>query len=218
MEPTRTPEPIPADYNVSVSGPPSNEFIKFAQWDDNRVKLSTWVAGYIVAHGLDYPARLVEMDPEGYKDALPHADIDVVFEADPAWAQPYVDAGVIVLLGPLSSASPDTVVAVNSRVWQEAPEVGKFLEQYAWDGDVLTAETSKIRGGRVAIGANVIGLTIFKKMEDLWTPWLGPSEVEAVWVELSARTTGLCREWEIRLGDAFRVRYCKDDPSLVSGD
>jgi len=62
IQPTHTPVPIPADYDREASGPPRDELIKFAQWDDNRVKLSNWVAGYIVAHGLDYPVRIVDTE------------------------------------------------------------------------------------------------------------------------------------------------------------
>ena len=146
VDPTHTPVPIPDDYNRSTEGPPREELIKFAQWDENRVKLGNWVAGYIVAHGLDHPVRVIETNPEDYKDALQHSDIDIVMEADPAWAKPYADAGVLVLLGPLSSASPDTVVAVNASIWTRAPKVGQFLERYEWDGEQLSSESSKDQG------------------------------------------------------------------------
>ena len=85
---------------------PKHELVKLAQWDDNRIKLSNFIAGYIIAHGLNYPTRLIDLEPEGYKDALPHNDVDIVLEADPEWAKPYADAGIIVVLKPLSSASP----------------------------------------------------------------------------------------------------------------
>ena len=92
IEPTRTPVPLPADYSRSTSGVPVHELVKLAQWDEKRLKLSNFIAGYIIAHGLDYPTRVIDMEPEGYKDALPHNDVDIVLEADPAWAKPYVDA------------------------------------------------------------------------------------------------------------------------------
>ena len=132
IEPTRTPVPLPADYSRSTSGVPIHELVKLAQWDENRLKLSNFIAGYIIAHGLNHPARIIDMDPEGYKDALPNNDVDIVLEADPEWAKPYADAGIIVVLKPLSTASPDTVVAVNASLWKRAPEVGRFLERYEW--------------------------------------------------------------------------------------
>ena len=143
--------PIPADYNRSTQGPPRDELIKFAQWDENRVKLGNWVAGFIVAHGLDHPVRVIEMNPDDYKEGLPHSDVDIVMEVDPVWAKPYVDAGVLILLGPLSDASQDTVVAVNASIWRRAPKVGQFLERYEWNGEQLTTESTKIRGGRIAV-------------------------------------------------------------------
>ena len=213
VSPTRTPVPIPDDYDVFRNGPPSHELIKFAHWDDNRVKLSNWVAGYIVAHGLDHPVRLIETEPEGYKDGLVHADIDIVMEADPAWAQPYVDAGVLVILGALSTASPDTVVVVNASVWQRAPAVGKFLEEYAWDGDVLTAEAGKIKGGRIAIRENVIGLSYLKQSEAVWTAWVDATTTESTKLAIAEGKVSLCREFNIWGG---HLTVCKDDPTNVS--
>ena len=86
--------------------------------------MGNWVSGYLVAHGLDHPVRIIEMNPDDYKEGLPHADIDIVFEADPEWAKDYANAGVIVVLGPLSDVSPDTVVAVDASIWQRAPTSG----------------------------------------------------------------------------------------------
>jgi hypothetical protein len=215
IEPTRTPELVPADYDRSVDGPPNNEFVKFAQWEDNRIKLSNFVAGFIVAHGLDYPVRTIDMSPEDYKDALPNNDVDIVLEADAEWAQPYADAGVIVVLKALSSASPDTVVAVNASLWERAPEVGKFLEGYAWDGELLAAESMKIKGGRIAITENVVGLSLFKKQEDVWTEWVLPTVVKEVKAAIVDRKTGFCREFEVRSLGPYTLRVCKDDPSIT---
>ena len=100
---------------------------------------------------------------------------------------------------------------------ERAPDVIEFLRAYRPDADVIREEATKIRGGRIAITENVVGLGIFKNMEEMWTPWLSAAQAEAVRIEVGARTVGLCREWEIRLGDAFRIRYCKDDPRIVGG-
>ena len=214
IEPTRTPEPLPADYSRSTEGVPKHELVKLAQWDENRVKLSNFIAGYIIAHGLNYPTRLIDLEPEGYKDALPHNDVDIVLEADPEWAKPYADAGIIVVLKPLSSASPDTVVAVNASLWKRAPEVGKFLEQYEWDGELLTTESKKIKSGRIAITAAVVGHNVFKRNEEMWTEWVSPEAVETVRAAMEDGKIWFCRAFEVRVIGPYTMRVCKDDPSV----
>ena len=214
IEPTRTPVPLPADYSRSTSGVPVHELVKLAQWDENRLKLSNFIAGYIIAHGLNFPTRVIDMEPEGYKVALPHNDVDIVLEADPAWAKPYVDAGIIVVLKPLSSASPDTVVAVNASLWKRAPEVGRFLERYEWDGDLLTAESKKIKSGRIAVTAAVVGQNIFKRQEDLWTEWVSPEAAETVRAAIEDGKIWFCRAFEVRVIGPYTMRVCKDDPSV----
>ena len=214
IEPTRTPVPLPADYNRSTEGVPTHELVKLAQWDENRVKLSNFIAGYIIAHGLDYPTRLIDMDAEGYKDALPHNDVDIVLEADPEWAKPYADAGIIVVLKPLSSASPDTVVAVNASLWKRAPEVGQFLEGYEWDGELLIAESKKIKSGRIAVTAAVVGHNVFKRHEEMWTEWVSPEAVETVRAAMEDGKIWFCRAFEVRTVGPYVMRVCKDQPTV----
>ncbi len=215
--PTHTPVPLPEDYSLRTHGPPPVELIKFAQWDENRVKLGNWVAGYIIAHGLDYPVRVIEMEPEEYKDKLPHGEVDIVMEADPAWAQPYVDAGVIILLGPLSDASPDTVVAVNANVWSRAPRVGQLLEKYEWNGEQLTTESAKIRGGRIAVRENIIGLSFIEDNGPIWGAWVDSDTATRVETAVSDGKVGHCRQFEERRTASF-TRICIDDPSISITD
>ena len=214
IEPTRTPVPLPADYSRSTSGVPMHEFVKLAQWDENRLKLSNFIAGYIIAHGLNHPARIIDMDPEVYKDALPNNDVDIVLEADPEWAKPYADAGIIVVLKPLSTASPDTVVAVNASLWKRAPEVGRFLELYEWDGDLLTAESKKVKSGRIAVTAAVVGHNVFKRQEEVWTEWVPPEAAETVRAAIEDGKIWFCRGFEVRVIGPYTMRVCKDDPSV----
>lgn len=213
VPPTHTPVPIPADYNRSTDGPPSNELIKFSQWDENRVKLSNWVAGYVVAHGLDHPVRVITMNPEDYKDALPNGEIDIVMEADPAWAKPWADAGVIVLLGPLSDASGDTVIAVNASIWRRAPNVGQFMEKYEWSGAGLSEQAGKIRSGRVGVKENIVGLKIIEEQPQIWTPWVDATAIAGVNLAIAEGKPSHCREVEERQSTGSVVRVCIDDPS-----
>ena len=217
VDPTHTPVPLPDDYSLRTHGPPPVELIKFAQWDENRVKLGNWVAGYIIAHGLDHPVRVIEMEPEEYKDKLPHSEVDIVMEADPVWAQPYVDAGILILLGPLSDASPDTVVAVNTSIWTRAPRVGQFLEQYEWNGEQLTSESSKIRGGRIAVRENIIGLSYIEDNKPVWSQWVDDETATLVEAAVTDGKVGHCREFEERRTASF-TRICIDDPSISITD
>ena len=215
--PTHTPVPLPDDYSLRTHGPTPVELIKFAQWDENRVKLGNWVAGYIIAHGLDHPVRVIEMEPEEYKDKLPHGDVDIVMEADPAWAKPYVDAGIIILLGPLSDASPDTVVAVNASIWSRAPRVGQLLEKYEWNGEQLTSESSKIRGGRIAVRENIIGLSYIEDNKPVWSQWVDADTATLVETAVADGKVGHCRQFEERRTASF-TRICIDDPSISITD
>ena len=217
VDPTHTPVPLPEDYSLRTHGPPPVELIKFAQWDENRVKLGNWVAGYIIAHGLDHPVRVIEMEPEEYKDKLPHSDVDIVMEADPVWAKPYVDAGILILLGPLSDASPDTVVAVNASIWSRAPRVGQFLEQYEWNGEQLTTESAKIRGGRIAVRENIIGLSYIEDNKPVWSQWVDADTATLVETAVTEGKVGHCRQFEERRTASF-TRICIDDPSISITD
>lgn len=175
--------------------------------------MSNWVAGYVVAHGLDHPVRIIDTNPDDYKDALPHGEVDIVMEADPAWAKPWADAGVIVLLGSLSDASGDTVIAVNASVWQRAANVGQFMEKYEWSGAILSEEAGKIRGGRVGVKENVVGLKIIKEQPQLWTPWGDSTTAAGVNLAVEDGKTGHCRKVEERDGTGGPIRVCLDDPS-----
>ena len=217
VDPTHTPVPLPDDYSLRTHGPPPVELIKFAQWDENRVKLGNWVAGYIIAHGLDHPVRVIEMETEEYKDKLPHSDVDIVMEADPAWAKPYVDAGILILLGPLSDASPDTVVAVNASIWSRAPRVGQFLEQYEWNGEQLTNESKKITTGRIAVRENIIGLSYIEDNKPVWSQWVDDETATLVETAVSDGKVGHCRQFEERRTASF-TRICIDDPSISITD
>ena len=217
VDPTHTPVPLPDDYSLRTHGPPPVELIKFAQWDENRVKLGNWVAGYIIAHGLDHPVRVIEMEPEEYKDKLPHSDVDIVMEADPVWAKPYVDAGILILLGPLSDASPDTVVAVNASIWTRAPKVGQFLEQYEWNGEQLTEHSKKIRGGRIAVRENIIGLSYIEDNKPVWSQWVDDNTATLVETAVTDGKVGHCRQFEERRTASF-TRICIDDPSISITD
>ena len=53
------------EENQGPQPPPKDELIKFANWDDNPVKLVNWIAAYIIAHGLDRPIRVIDVGEPG---------------------------------------------------------------------------------------------------------------------------------------------------------
>ena len=160
--------------------------------------------------------RVIEMEPEEYKDKLPHSDVDIVMEVDPIWAKPYVDAGVLILLGPLSDASPGTVVAVNASIWSRAPRVGQLLERYEWNGYQLTAESQKIRGGRIAVRENIIGLSFIEENKSVWGQWVDSETATLVETAVSDGKVGHCRKFEERQTPGSVTRVCVDDPSKAT--
>jgi hypothetical protein len=215
-----TPEPQETAVRQSAAGaagPSSDELIKIATWGDNRIKLANWLAGYMVAHGLDRPVRMVETPELDYLTPLLINDVDVVLGAAEVWAREQAAAGRVLILGSVGFRSSNTVIAVHPSLERRAPDVIEFLKGYRPDIAIIEEQAAKIRGGRIAITENVVGLTMLKNMPEMWTPWLSPDHADAVQVEVVAGTIGLCRAWETRLGDAFQVRYCKDDPSITGG-
>ncbi len=215
-----TPEPVETAVRLSAAGaagPSSDELIKFANWDDNRIKLTNWLAGYMIAHGVDRAVRMVETPELDYLLPLLANDVDIVLGAAEVWAQEQADAGRLLIVGSLDFGTSNTVIAVHPSMEQRAPEVIEFLKTYRPDAALIKEQAAKIRGGRIAITENVVGLGIFKNMEEVWTQWLPAEQADAVRIEVAAGTIGHCREWETRLGDVYQVRYCKDDPSVTSG-
>lgn len=202
---------------ASAAGPPKDDLIKFADWDDNRVKLTNWLAGYMIAHGVDRAVRMIETPQHDYLQPLLVNDVDIVLAASEVWAREQADTGHVLVLGSMRFGDANTVIAAHPSLEERAPEVIEFLRGYNPGPSVIEEQAAKIKGGRIAISEAVVGLGMFKNMEEMWTPWLSPDQVEAVRIEVAAGTIGLCREWEIRLGDVFRVRYCKDDPTITSG-
>ena len=171
----------------------------------------------MVAHGLDRPVRMVETPELDYLTPLLINDVDVVLGAAEVWAREQAAAGRVLILGSVGFRSSNTVIAVHPSLERRAPDVIEFLKGYRPDIAIIEEQAAKIRGGRIAITENVVGLTMLKNMPEMWTPWLSPDHADAVQVEVVAGTIGLCRAWETRLGDAFQVRYCKDDPSITGG-
>ena len=201
--------------------PPKDELIKFANWDDNRIKLTNWIAAYIVAHGLDHPIRIIDVEPDAYQDALTKNDVDIVLEADPAWAQQQADLGNVIVLGTLTSENPEAKIAVHASMSKRAPDVIEFLRSYSPDSDVISKEAAKIRGSRVGVKENAVGLNFLKNFEAMWTPWVPSDAVELVKAEVADGNFSLCREWVIFMPDKYggvRTKYCIDDPSKHGGN
>ena len=116
------------EENKGPQPPPKDELIKFANWDDNPVKLLNWIAGYIIAHGLDRPIRVIDVEEGAYQEPLLANDVDIVIAADGAWAEEQSGAGKVLRLGNASPVDATFAVVLHPSMEQRAPDVVRFLE------------------------------------------------------------------------------------------
>ena len=225
---SQPPDPSPAPAAVQVEQaragpqpPPKDELVKFANWDDNPVKLLNWIAAYIVAHGLDRPIRIIDAEDAQYQDRLLQNDVDIVLAADPAWAKDQSESGALLLLDNPSPVDPNLVVAVHPSMTQRAADVIELLENLRIESGFLAAQSAMIRGGRIGLKENVIGLNILKKNPEVWTPWVSKETSAVVAQAVEDGKIGHCREFVNYAPDQVGnegSRYCKDDPTKASGN
>jgi len=215
---------VSTDDTEETSGPqppPQDELIKFANWEDSPLKLVNWMAGYIVAHGLDRPVRIIDVEDGAYQESLVQNDVDIVFAADPAWADEQAEAGNVVLLGNASPTDGALSIVVHPSMLRRAPDVIELLENFVMDSEVLEQQSARIRGGRVGLKENAVGLDIMKKSPDVWTHWVGAEIVALVLQAIEDGKIGHCREFvNYAPGQQGNEgsRYCKDDPTKTSGN
>ena len=212
------------DDSAETSGPQpplKDELIKFANWEDSPLVLVNWMAGYIVAHGLDRPVRIIDVEDGAYQEPLVQNDVDIVFAADAAWADEQAEAGNVVLLGNASPTDGVLSIVVHPSMLRRAPDVIELLENFVIDSEVLAQQSARIRGGRVGLKENAVGLDIMKKSPDVWTHWVGAEIVALVMQAIEDGKIGHCREFvNYAPGQPGNEssRYCKDDPTKTSGN
>ncbi len=197
-------------------GPSKDELIKFADWSDKRVKLTNYVAGYLIAHGLDFPVRMIDLEDTTYQDAWTNNDVDIVLEADPTWAKTRVEAGDLIELGTMAADNPDAKIVVHSRLAEYAPDVVEFLRGYVVDGESMNDKAKRISSRATGVRENIITYSFLKNEGETWTPWVSPAAAELVKAKVEKKEVSLCRRWEIYMPDMagnMRVKYCVDDPS-----
>ena len=93
--------------------------------------------------------------------------------------------------------------------------LGEFLLRYKWDGETMEKESASIRGGRIAMGANTIGLKFLKDQEAVWSQRIAAPAVTDIKAAVVENNVSLCREFEVRR-ERMQVRVCKDDPKKLS--
>ena len=195
--------------------------IKFANWDDNPVKLLNWIAAYIVAHGLDRPIRVIDVDDGEYRGPLLNNDVDVVIAADGEWAGEQADSGGVLRLANASPVDAALAVAVHPSMERRAPDVVRMLETLAIDAELLAEHSAMIRGGRIGLKENAVGLIFLKNHAAVWTNWVGQDAAALVGQAIEDGKIGHCRQFinyaPDRMGNEGS-RYCKDDPSKTSGN
>lgn len=201
--------------------PPKDELIKFANWDDNPVKLVNWIAAYIIAHGLDRPIRIIDVEDGAYQESLLVNDIDIVIAADGAWADEQAGAGKVVRLANASPADTDLAIVIHPSMNQRAPDVVQLLERLTIEAELLAKQAGQIRGGRIGLKENVVGLTFLKREYAVWMNWVGEDIAALVNQAIEDGKIGHCRQFinyaPDRMGNEGS-RYCKDDPTKTSGN
>ena len=201
--------------------PPKDELIKFANWDDNPVKLLNWIAAYIVAHGLDRPIRVFDVEEGAYQEPLLANDVDIVIAADGAWAEEQSSAGKVIRLGSASPVDATLAVVLHPSMEQRAPDVVRFLETLTIEAELLSKQSAMIRGGRVGLKENAVGVNFLKREYAVWMNWVGEDVATLVNQAIEEGKIGHCRQFinyaPTQMGNEGS-RYCKDDPTKTSGN
>lgn len=187
--------------------------IKIVEGDDKIISLSGFIAGYVIAHGLDHSVRQVDMETADYRKALPLGEVDVLLETAPGWYDAHVESGDIIALGSPFQDNAEAQIVVHSSLRERAPDVVLFLEKFQIEDEVLAKLAARITGGRAGLSTNVAGLIFLKANEEIWTQWVDEVIVEHVKAAIEDGFNSLCREWVLHLGGE-RFRVCKDDPTI----
>ena len=220
-----TPAPAATDTaeeeNQGPQPPPKDELIKFANWDDNPVKLLNWIAAYIIAHGLDRPIRVIDVEEGAYQEPLLANDVDIVIAADGTWAEEQSGAGKVIRLGNASPVDATLAVVLHPSMEQRAPDVIRFLETLSIDTELLAKQSAMIRGGRIGLKENAAGLNFLKREYAVWMNWVGEDVAALVNQAIEDGKIGHCRQFINYAPDQMGnegSRYCKDDPTKTSGN
>ena len=209
------------EENQGPQPPPKDELIKFANWDDNPVKLLNWIAAYIIAHGLDRPIRIIDVEEGAYQEPLLVNDVDIVIAADGAWAEEQAGAGKVLRLGDASPVDATLAVVLHPSMEQRAPDVVRLLESLTIEEELLSKQSAMIRGGRVGLKENAVGLNFLKREYAVWMNWVGEDIAALVNQAIEDGDIGHCRQFINYAPDQVGnegSRYCKDDPTKTSGN
>ena len=183
------------EENKGPQPPPKDELIKFANWDDNPVKLLNWIAGYIIAHGLDRPIRVIDVEEGAYQEPLLANDVDIVIAADGAWAEEQSGAGKVLRLGNASPVDATFAVVLHPSMEQRAPDVVRFLESMTIEAELLSKQSAMIRGGRVGLKENAVGVNFLKREYAVWMNWVGEDVAALVTQAIEDGDIGHCRQF-----------------------
>lgn len=174
--PTPTPQPdetpvetLVNEYDLLTSG----ETIKIAEWEDNRVKLLNFLAGYVIVFGFDHPVEIVSVDQGDYGPALLNGDVHLVIQMEQDWYESTGrSAGVLNIGAPFENLA-NSRIGANPGLQDIAPGIVEFLSSFV-PGDERTDElASRITGGRFGMRPSVAAIKYFKENEEVWTQWVG---------------------------------------------
>ena len=104
---------------------------------------------------------------------------------------------------------------------QRAPDVVRFLETLTIEAELLSKQSAMIRGGRVGLKENAVGLNFLKREYAVWMNWTGEDVGALVNQAIEEGKIGHCRQFinyaPTQMGNEGS-RYCKDDPTKTSGN
>ena len=169
--PTPTPQPdetpveiLVNEYDLLTSG----ETIKIAEWEDNRIKLLNFLAGYVIVFGFDHPVEIVSVDQGDYGPALLDGDVHLVIQMEQDWYEKTGrSAGIIDIGAPFKSLA-NSRIGANPGLQDIAPEIVEFLSNFV-PGDERTDDlASRITDGRFGTRPSVAGIKYFKEIKFIY--------------------------------------------------
>ena len=189
----------------------TTDVIRIVTWDDNRVKLVSFIAGYILFHGHQQKIEILETEVEGYKATLLDGHADLVMETSADWHQGLGKTDKVTSLAQPYTSEPDILIGINAGLTERAPYAISVLQSFAPGDKVIRELTARMSGGRMALRDNVAAIIFLKQNEDVWTKWVTPDVAERVKTAVAKGNNSLCNEWvTTRPASGMLHRVCKD--------
>ncbi|MBM3935391.1 MAG: hypothetical protein FJ319_14055 [SAR202 cluster bacterium] len=169
--------------------------VRLATWSSKDIDFINNLVGYIMVHGYQYTAELVDVTEPTYQAALAAGSVDVVMIAPKSesadWYAQNTGSGTVLDFGTAFSDSADKRIMVRADLKQSAPDLAEFLKKFNPGDAMVTDFAGRVTEGRVGIKANVAALTFLKNHQDIWSQWVPANVVTSVNAAIAAGKTNL---------------------------